>query len=237
MEAQPVTDDLLPACELALYTGPLIVAAVALLGYPPFPGDRLDVAVALGGVGVRHDAEYGIGARWNYYLRIRMALVQGGGNIGSVIAAVAHEDLDVLGDLVEPLLDLGGVIDVTLGQDGSYDPAGYGVKADVQLAPGTPFLRAVLFNQPLAWAAQLQARAVNQQVDRPAGGARLRRQLEALCAPAQGRELAALALTGSGTDRSRMSSWRTELINPSVWRSGRWNNALSVRAVVIAKSE
>ena len=48
VEAQPVTDDLLPARELALDTGPLIIAAVALPGHSPFPGDRLDVAVALG---------------------------------------------------------------------------------------------------------------------------------------------------------------------------------------------
>src|SRR3954469_25744423 len=48
VEAQPVTDDLLPARELALDAGPFIVAAVALPGHSPVPGDRLDVAVALG---------------------------------------------------------------------------------------------------------------------------------------------------------------------------------------------
>ena len=51
VETQPVTDDLLSARELALDPGPLIVAAVALPGHPPCPGDRLDVAVALGVVG------------------------------------------------------------------------------------------------------------------------------------------------------------------------------------------
>jgi hypothetical protein len=48
VETQPVTDDLLPARELALNTGPFIVAAVALPSHLPFAGDRLDVAVALG---------------------------------------------------------------------------------------------------------------------------------------------------------------------------------------------
>ena len=48
VETQPITDDLLPTCELALDFSPLIVAAVALPGHPPFPGDCLDVAVALG---------------------------------------------------------------------------------------------------------------------------------------------------------------------------------------------
>jgi hypothetical protein len=48
VEAQPITDDLLPARELALDPGPLMIAAVALPGRSPFPGDGLDVAVALG---------------------------------------------------------------------------------------------------------------------------------------------------------------------------------------------
>src|SRR3954452_2298269 len=48
VKAQPVTNDLLPARELALDTGSFVVAAVALPGHSPFPGNRLDVAVALG---------------------------------------------------------------------------------------------------------------------------------------------------------------------------------------------
>src|SRR4029450_13533890 len=97
--------------------------------HPPFPDDRLDVAVALGGLSVGGSAEYGIGTVGNDHLRVRIALIQGGGYAGSVIAAVAHEYLDRFGDLVEQGLDLGGVIDVTLGQDGSDGPAGYRVKA------------------------------------------------------------------------------------------------------------
>jgi hypothetical protein len=75
-------------------------------------------------------AEHGIGTRWNDHLRIRVALVQGGVHAGSVIAAVAQEDLHRLGDLVEQGLDLGGVIDV--GQDGGDDPASHRVEANVQ---------------------------------------------------------------------------------------------------------
>ena len=41
-----------------------------------------------------------------------MALVQSGVNAGSVITAVAQEELDWVSDLVEQGLDLGGVIDV-----------------------------------------------------------------------------------------------------------------------------
>src|SRR3954464_1398434 len=62
VEAQPVPDDLLPARELALDPSPLMIAAVALPGHSPVPGDRLDVAVALGGLGLGVGAEHGIGA-------------------------------------------------------------------------------------------------------------------------------------------------------------------------------
>jgi hypothetical protein len=85
VEAQPVTDDLLPARELALDPGPLIIAAVALPGHPPFPCNGLDVAVALGGLGVCIGAEYGIGPGWDDDHGSRMALVQGGVHAGSVI--------------------------------------------------------------------------------------------------------------------------------------------------------
>ena len=161
-----------------------------------------------------------------------MTLVQSGVHAGSVIAAVAQEELDRLGDLVEQGLDLRGVIDVAVGQDGGDDPAGHRVEADVQRSAAC-WCRV----SPLARPAQLQAGTVDQQVDRAAGGMGLRRQFQALSASAEGGEIAALALMGSGTGRSRPSSWRIEPINPSVWRSGRWNTARSVRAVVIARSE
>jgi hypothetical protein len=93
-----------------------------------------------------------------------MTLVQGGVHVGSVIAAVAQEELDWLGDLVEQGLDLRSVIDVAVGQDGGDDPTGHRVKADVQFAPRTPLAGAMLLDQPFARAAQLQARTVNQQV-------------------------------------------------------------------------
>jgi hypothetical protein len=69
-----------------------------------------------------------------------------------------------LGGLVEQGLDLGSVIDVAVGQDGSDNPAGHRVEADVQFAPGTPPAGAVLLDQPLARAAELQPGTVNQQV-------------------------------------------------------------------------
>ena len=76
-ERGKITDDLLPARELALDAGPFIVATVALPSHSPLVGDRLDVAVALGGIGLCVGAEHGIGTRWDDYHRSRMALVQG----------------------------------------------------------------------------------------------------------------------------------------------------------------
>ena len=90
-----------------------------------------------------------------------MTLVQGGVHVGSVAAAVAQEELDRVSDLVEQGLDLRSVIDVAVGQDGGDDPAGHRVKADVQLAPRTPLAGAVLLDQPLARAAELQPGAVH----------------------------------------------------------------------------
>jgi len=113
-----------------------------------------------------------------------MALVQGDVHGGSVIAAVAQEELHRVSNLIEQGLDLRSVIDV--GQNGSDDPAGHRVKADMQLAPGAPLAGPVFLDQPFARAAQLQAGTVDHQVDRPTGRAGLRRQLQALSPPAEG---------------------------------------------------
>src|ERR687897_609990 len=118
-----------------------------------------------------------------------MKPAQSGVHAGSVIAAVAQEDLHRLGDLVEQGLDLRGVIDVAVGQDGGDDPAGHRVEADVQLAPRAPLAGAVFLDQPFARAAQLQPGTVDQQVDRSASRAGLRRQLQAPGPPAEGGEI------------------------------------------------
>jgi hypothetical protein len=59
------------------------------------------MAVALGGLGVGGGAEHGIGTRWNDDHCIWIALIQGDVDAGSVVAAVAQEELDRLGDLIE----------------------------------------------------------------------------------------------------------------------------------------
>jgi cytochrome c1 len=114
-----------------------------------------------------------------------MALVQSGVHVGSVITAGAQEDLHRLGDLVEQNPDLRGVIDVAVSRDGSDDPAGHRVKADVQFAPRSPLAGAVFLNQPLAQATQFQAGTIDQQVDRSARRAGLCRQLQRPSPPAE----------------------------------------------------
>ena len=57
-----------------------------------------------------------------------------------------------------------GVIDVLVGQIKCDDRAAVGVNAKVQLAPGAAFRSSMFFKQPFARSAQLQPRAVDDQV-------------------------------------------------------------------------
>jgi hypothetical protein len=51
------------------------------------------MAVALGRMGVGCGTEHGIGTRWDDHLRVRMPLFQSGVHAGSIVAAVAQEEL------------------------------------------------------------------------------------------------------------------------------------------------
>ena len=62
--------------------------------------------------------------------------------------------------------DLRGVIHVVCRQIGRDDLARIGIQADMQLPPGTVGLGAVLLDQPLAGATELQSCAVHQQMHR-----------------------------------------------------------------------
>ena len=68
-----------------------------------------------------------------------------------------------------------------------YDLARFGIDSQMQLAP-LPWLAAVLLGIPLAWTEDLQARAVQHDVNRSvmAGNTRLASG-EAAATPAQGR--------------------------------------------------
>ena len=187
VEAQPVTDDLLPARELALDTGPVdysrchaakpsaLCWTIAWMWPSRWVGSVS--AVALSTASTRGGTT--TVALW-------MALVQSAIHAGSVVAAVAQEELHRLGNLIQQRTYLGGIINIAVGQDGGDDPAAHRVEADVQLAPGTPLAGAVFLPPPLARAAQPQARTIDQQVDRSTGRAGLRRQFQALSPPAEG---------------------------------------------------
>ena len=56
------------------------------------------------------------------------------------------------------------VVDVLVGQIKRDDFAAVGVDANMEFAPGTPLRGPMLFKQPFARAAQLQPRAIDNQV-------------------------------------------------------------------------
>ena len=96
--------------------------------------------------------------------RIRVTFSNGGVNSILIVGSIAGHRRHGIRDLVEQSADLGAVIDVFAGQRRSHDLAGLGIDAEVQLPPRSPHLGAVLLNQPLAGATELQPRAVHQQV-------------------------------------------------------------------------
>src|SRR3954462_568578 len=93
-----------------------------------------------------------------------MALADAGVDAVLIIGPVTDERGDRAVYLVQQRTDLRAVIDVVGGQRGRHDLARVGISAEVHLAPGPARAGAVLLDQPLARAAQLQARAVDQQV-------------------------------------------------------------------------
>jgi hypothetical protein len=94
----------------------------------------------------------------------RVALGHVGVNALLVVRAVRREGGDRGLDLVQQGPDLGGVVFVAVGQGGGHDPAGLSVYAEMELPPRPAPFRAVLLDQPLARAVELQPRAVDQQV-------------------------------------------------------------------------
>ena len=90
-----------------------------------------------------------------------MALGHAGVNAVLAISAVGGERGHHARDLVEQGADLGAVADLLGRERGGDDLAALGIQADMQFSPGPARLGAVLFQQPLARAAQAQARAVH----------------------------------------------------------------------------
>jgi len=102
--------------------------------------------------------------------------------------------------------------------------------ASKPMCSGAPLAGTVLLDQPFARAAQLQARAVNQQVDRTTGRAGLRRQFQALSPSAEGREIWHRQVnTEQLEDRADQPLGLTQRQME--------HTARNVKAVVIARSE
>jgi len=164
MRAQLVADDLLPPVHGGFDPGAPVVSRRVLPRHAPVLGDVLEVAVPLRGCGLGRVARHGTCARRDDDGRVRMALGDAGVNAIPVVGAVAGERRHRARDLIEQGTGLRRVVHVLAGQRASHDPAGAGVHAQMQRPPRPACRRPVLLKQPLALAAQLQARAVHQQV-------------------------------------------------------------------------
>ena len=64
------------------------------------------------------------------------------------------------------------IVNILVGQVGGDNLARVGIDADVKFAPGAPLCRSMLFEQPFSGAAQFQACAVDDQMERVRGGAK-----------------------------------------------------------------
>ena len=170
--AQPVTDHLFEPADGRLgsgadgVSGRLLPSGSAVLGdvWRTSRFDMLKVAVPLRGRGLGRLAWHGCGTRRHDDCRFGMALGDRGGDVVLVVGAVGGERRDRCRHLVDQGADLEGVVDLLPGQRRGDDLAGVGVQADVQRPSGPARLGAVFLDQPLARAAQLEARAAHQQV-------------------------------------------------------------------------
>ncbi len=165
-----------------------VVAGHLLPNHSSAFGDDLKVAVALRGRGRGRAARHRRGARRHNHRRFWMALGDAVVDAVLVVSAVGNERGHRSRNLIKQGADLGAVVDLLGGQQRRDDLACAGVQADMQLPPRPARLGAVLLEQPLARAAQAQARAVHQQVKGLAVSARLRaRHLQRRGPAAQGR--------------------------------------------------
>ena len=83
-----------------------------------------------------------------------------------IIGSVRRERRDGIGDLVEERIGLRGVIDIFCRQFDSDNFTAAGIDAYMQLTPGPPPRRAVLFNKPFTGAAEFNASAVHEEMER-----------------------------------------------------------------------
>jgi hypothetical protein len=183
----PVTDDLLVAPDGGLNAAPFVVAGHLLPPDPAFLGNALEMAVALGWLTRRRCTGYRRRTRRHDDRGLRLVVRHSTIDAILVVGAIAGERRDGPGHLTKQRADLRGVIHIVRRQIGRDDLARLGIQADMQLPPGAAGLGAVLLDQPLAGATELQSRAVHQQMHRFSTTAGPRSgHLQCLASPAQG---------------------------------------------------
>src|SRR4051794_35914329 len=120
------------------------------------------MVVALCRCGLRIFGWHGVRAWWHDYSRLGVPRGNLGVNIVAVVRPVAGEGRHWPLDLLKQGADLRAVVSILVGQHRRDDPARVGVRGEMQLAPATAPLAAMLLDQPLARPAKLQPRAVHQ---------------------------------------------------------------------------
>jgi hypothetical protein len=93
-----------------------------------------------------------------------------------IIGSVRRERCDWIADLVEQCAGACSVIDVFFRQFDRDNFTASGIDADMQPAPGPPTRCAVLFDEPFTGAAEFEASAVHQKMERTGFGSAKRRQ-------------------------------------------------------------
>src|SRR5215207_3578431 len=93
-----------------------------------------------------------------------MAFGDRAGDAVLIVRSITRERSDQTRDLVEQGANLRAVIDIVGRQRRRDDPARVSIYANVELFPGPAPSRAMLLDQPLARPAELEARAVHQQM-------------------------------------------------------------------------
>ena len=97
-----------------------------------------------------------------------------------IVGSVSRERRDGIGDLIEQRARSRGVITVFLGQFNRDNFTASGIDAYMQLTPGPPTRRAVLFNQPFTGTTEFKACTVHEKVERAGFRPAQRRQSHVL---------------------------------------------------------
>ena len=106
-------------------------------------------------------------------------------DIVPIVGSITSKRRNRARNLLKQGTDPRAVIDIVVGQLGGDDLSSIGVHSDMELSPGPPRPCGVLLKQPLTGTAELEAGAVDQQVDRFAARSRLRHR-QCLAAAAHG---------------------------------------------------